>query len=515
MPPVRPLRGLGYALDRYGSREIPERVRRPGEAAEHPGRIADLTDVVSPPYDVIGDSQRSVLLARDPHNAVRLELSAETAPHRAAAEALAAWKTDGTLARRSKAALYAYRYPSPDDPSGAGGARHPGPHAPGAVGPDHPSPRAHHARPQGRATRLAAGHPTPSSVRSWCSTPMPPRTRMRRSPSPRSTSGARATGTGSSTGSRSSSATPAWRPTCPVAGWSWPTATIGTKPPSPTRPRCGPPAIGRDAAPGSLGPDWIMVVLVNAATEPLVIRPTHRLLRTVDPVRLRALVQGPDPLFQAVPVAPEALADRLADLRDAEEAVFGLVLPDGEGWLIVGDVDAAADRMRRETTISAPVRRLGPGDPARRAPGRPAGHHPRRPWPRGRRSSTLGARPMPAVESPRRGRGRDPGPTHPAGGAGRGGRCRRRDAAEIDVLLSQAADRHGLPSAGGLSDRGPGDQARRGLHRARGHPRRDPPARAAQPQAPTPARPRRPDRIVAVGRLRGLLRRARAGRRTP
>ena len=53
-----------------------------------------------------------------------------------------------------------------------------------------------------------------------------------------------------------------------------------------------------------------MVVLVNAATEPLVIRPTHRLLRTVDPVRLRALVQGPDPLFQAVPVAPEALADR-------------------------------------------------------------------------------------------------------------------------------------------------------------------------------------------------------------
>ena len=89
-----------------------------------------------------------------------------------------------------------------------------------------------------------------------------------------------------------------------------------------------------------------MAVLVNAASEELEIRPTHRLLRTVDPVRLRALVQGPDPLFQAVPVAPEELAARLADLRDAEEAVFGLVLPDGEGWLIVGDVDAAADRMR-------------------------------------------------------------------------------------------------------------------------------------------------------------------------
>ena len=66
MPPVRPLRGLGYALDRYGSREIPERVRRPGEAAEHPGRIADLTDVVCPPYDVIGNSQRSVAAGARP-----------------------------------------------------------------------------------------------------------------------------------------------------------------------------------------------------------------------------------------------------------------------------------------------------------------------------------------------------------------------------------------------------------------------------------------------------------------
>ena len=78
----------------------------------------------------------------------------------------------------------------------------------------------------------------------------------------------------------------------------------------------------------------------------------------MDEIRLRALIQGPDPLFQAVPVAPDDLAARLADLRDAEEAVFGLVLPDGEGWLIVGDVDAAADRMRRETGLSAPARRL-------------------------------------------------------------------------------------------------------------------------------------------------------------
>ena len=111
------------------------------------------------------------------------------------------------------------------------------------------------------------------------------------------------------------------------------------------------------AEPGSLAADWMMAVLVNAAQERLEIRPTHRLLRTVDPERLRAVIQGPDPLVQAVPVAPEALGDRMADLRDAEEAVFGLLLPDGEGWLVIGDADSAADRMRREPG-SAPARRL-------------------------------------------------------------------------------------------------------------------------------------------------------------
>jgi uncharacterized protein (DUF1015 family) len=114
--------------------------------------------------------------------------------------------------------------------------------------------------------------------------------------------------------------------------------------------------VERHAEPGSLAADWVMAVLVNAAREALEIRPTHRLLRTVDLERLRAVVRGPDPLFQAVPVAPESLGERLADLREADEPVFGLLL-DGDGWLVIGDRDAAADRMRREPG-SAPARRL-------------------------------------------------------------------------------------------------------------------------------------------------------------
>ena len=50
MPTVRPFRGLGYALDRFGGTTVPDRVRLPGEGESHPGLIADLSDVACPPY---------------------------------------------------------------------------------------------------------------------------------------------------------------------------------------------------------------------------------------------------------------------------------------------------------------------------------------------------------------------------------------------------------------------------------------------------------------------------------
>ena len=39
-----------------------------------PDRAPDLSAVLAPPYDVIGDGERRALEARDPHNVVRLEL---------------------------------------------------------------------------------------------------------------------------------------------------------------------------------------------------------------------------------------------------------------------------------------------------------------------------------------------------------------------------------------------------------------------------------------------------------
>jgi uncharacterized protein (DUF1015 family) len=99
---------------------------------------------------------------------------------------------------------------------------------------------------------------------------------------------------------------------------------------------------------GTLAADWVMAVLVNAETEVVEIRATHRIVFDADQAALRALAHAPDPLFQAIPVDPAELAERVAGLARAAEPVFGLVLPDGDGWLLVGDADGITARMRRE-----------------------------------------------------------------------------------------------------------------------------------------------------------------------
>jgi uncharacterized protein (DUF1015 family) len=355
MPLVRPLRGLGYALDRYGTTQIPERIRREGEARDHPGRVADLTDVVSPPYDVISDSQRASLLARDPHNAVRLELSAEAAPHRAAAETLAAWREDGTLGLRSKAAFYSYRY-TPADAPPDGEVR--GILARLRLEPWGPAIRRHeHTMPGPKADRLGLLRATRTQLSpilvlysdrsdrydAVVDRPVFEEWRARDGDGLLHRAGVIADDAGL--------AAYLSRQKLVVADGHHRYETALAY----QAEMRGSDADG--AEPGILGADWMMVVLVNAAREALEIRPTHRLLRTVDDDRLRAVLSGPDPVFQAVPVAPEALGERMADLRDADAAVFGVVLPGDEGWLVIGDADAAADRMRRED-MSPPARRL-------------------------------------------------------------------------------------------------------------------------------------------------------------
>ncbi|MEM9174502.1 MAG: DUF1015 domain-containing protein [Myxococcota bacterium] len=94
----RPLRALRYAPDRV-----------------------ELSRVIVPPYDVIADDERGDFFDRDPHNAIRFELTRD-ADDEAAADygwirsTLDAWRREGVLVRDETPAYYVMgqRYTAPD-----------------------------------------------------------------------------------------------------------------------------------------------------------------------------------------------------------------------------------------------------------------------------------------------------------------------------------------------------------------------------------------------------------------
>ncbi len=93
MPEIRAFRALRYNRD----------------------AVPDLARVVAPPYDVISPAQRAVLAARDPRNVVAIDLPVDlpgaTDPddkYRAAARTFTGWRSDGTLAKDPRPAIYVY-----------------------------------------------------------------------------------------------------------------------------------------------------------------------------------------------------------------------------------------------------------------------------------------------------------------------------------------------------------------------------------------------------------------------
>jgi len=95
MPEVKPLRALHYDLNRVGG----------------------LQPVVAPPYDVIDAAQRAELAAQSPYNVVRIDLpEANGDPYEAAAEILAAWRSDGAVVRDEEPSIWPLEqdYTGPD-----------------------------------------------------------------------------------------------------------------------------------------------------------------------------------------------------------------------------------------------------------------------------------------------------------------------------------------------------------------------------------------------------------------
>jgi uncharacterized protein (DUF1015 family) len=82
-----------------------------------------MSNVVAPPYDVISPAERLELMARSPHNVVRLILpdGEGDAKYGQAAALLGAWRKEGALVRDEQAAFY--RYDQTFEPPGGGARR--------------------------------------------------------------------------------------------------------------------------------------------------------------------------------------------------------------------------------------------------------------------------------------------------------------------------------------------------------------------------------------------------------
>lgn len=76
-----------------------------------PLAVPDAGTVLCPPYDVIDPAERQSLAARDPRNAVHVELPVQAGQgdrYQAAARIFSAWRSDGTLKRDARPCVYPY-----------------------------------------------------------------------------------------------------------------------------------------------------------------------------------------------------------------------------------------------------------------------------------------------------------------------------------------------------------------------------------------------------------------------
>ncbi|MBV9849476.1 MAG: DUF1015 domain-containing protein [Armatimonadetes bacterium] len=90
--------------------------------------------------------------------------------------------------------------------------------------------------------------------------------------------------------------------------------------------------------------DYILITLTAFEDEGLLVLPTHRLVKGVDPDRIAALPRSLTPHFTVTDAAPDALEAAIAKEAQLGRAAFGLVLPAGSclATLTVADADIPA-----------------------------------------------------------------------------------------------------------------------------------------------------------------------------
>ena len=353
---VSAFRGLTYSLDRYGADRVPPRVRAPDDEARHPGRVADVSDLVCPPYDVIGEEQRAALLDRDTRNAVRVELSAAPDPYAAAAAALEAWRSDGTLQLGARPSVYYYAHATASSPSQ--------PVVQGVAVRVLLEPWGRRVRPHERTMhgpkkdRLALLRATRTQLSPILAVYFDRSERYRHVMSRPWTDEWRARDDDGLL-HQLAAVDPDERLLRYLARQELFVADGHHRYETALAYRDEVRAMPehRAAPGGTLAADWVMAVLVNAELEELEIRPTHRLVRGVEARLVDALVDRAQDRWDIERLPCDAVASRVAELAADERPVVGLVVPERGALVLIGRPDAIEERMRAERT-STPVRRL-------------------------------------------------------------------------------------------------------------------------------------------------------------
>lgn len=81
----------------------------PFRALRFTEKAGSIKDCVCPPYDIVSQSERAGLAAKNEHNLIRLELPEGENRYEAAGALLREWINDGILAQDKEEALYVYR----------------------------------------------------------------------------------------------------------------------------------------------------------------------------------------------------------------------------------------------------------------------------------------------------------------------------------------------------------------------------------------------------------------------
>ena len=84
-------------------------VIKPIKALRFTEKAGNIQDCVCPPYDIISESEREALIAKNEYNVVRLELPVGEDRYNEAGKTLNEWLVNGVLARDEKQGIFVYR----------------------------------------------------------------------------------------------------------------------------------------------------------------------------------------------------------------------------------------------------------------------------------------------------------------------------------------------------------------------------------------------------------------------